>query len=170
VYVPEAEIDIDEEAHRLVSVMQTVGNVNIFLSEGAGVETIVKEMEEAGERVPRDAFGHVQLDHINPGLWFARQFASMIGAEKVMVQKSGYYSRSAPANDFDLALIKTTVDMAVDCALAGVSGLIGQDEQAGNVMQPIALTRIAGAKPFDTSQGWFTQMLGEIGQPAQARP
>ena len=29
----------------------------------------------AGEEVPRDPFGHVQLDKVNPGAWFGKQFA-----------------------------------------------------------------------------------------------
>ncbi|MCL2736912.1 MAG: pyrophosphate--fructose-6-phosphate 1-phosphotransferase [Propionibacteriaceae bacterium] len=165
VFVPEAEIDIEAEALRLKAVMNSVGNVNIFLSEGAGVETIVHELEERGETVPRDAFGHVQLDKINPGEWFARQFASMIGAEKVMVQKSGYYSRSAAANEYDLVLIASMTDMAVDCALAGVSGVIGHDEQDDDTLKAIAFSRIAGAKPFDVTQPWFRQLLEDIGQP-----
>ena len=47
-----------------------------------------------GQEVPRDAFGHVKLDAVNPGKWFGEQFAKMIGAEKVLVQKSGYFARS----------------------------------------------------------------------------
>ncbi len=31
--------------------MDEIGNVNIFLSEGAGVPEIIAEMEEAGEEV-----------------------------------------------------------------------------------------------------------------------
>ena len=58
----------------------------------------------AGETVPRDAFGHVKLDAVNPGAWFGKQFAAMIGAEKTLVQKSGYFARSAAANAADLAL------------------------------------------------------------------
>jgi pyrophosphate--fructose-6-phosphate 1-phosphotransferase len=165
IFVPETEIDIDAEAQRLKAVMNSVGNVNIFLSEGAGVETIVREMEEHGKDVPRDAFGHVQLDKINPGAWFARQFSSMIGAEKVMVQKSGYFSRSAAANEYDLALIKSMTDMAVDCALNGVSGVIGQDEDDNDTLKAISFDRIAGGKPFDVTQAWFHDMLDEIGQP-----
>ena len=41
--------------------------VNIFISEGAGVKDIVAKMEAEGKNVPRDAFGHVKLDAINPG-------------------------------------------------------------------------------------------------------
>ncbi|MEM7673951.1 MAG: pyrophosphate--fructose-6-phosphate 1-phosphotransferase, partial [Verrucomicrobiota bacterium] len=62
IFIPEMGFDIEAEAKRLKSVMDTVDNVNIFISEGAGVETIVAEMEAKGEEVPRDAFGHVKLD------------------------------------------------------------------------------------------------------------
>ena len=47
VYVPEAVIDITAEAERLNKVMDEVGNVTIFLSEGAGLDSIVAEMEAA---------------------------------------------------------------------------------------------------------------------------
>src|SRR5690606_24886275 len=62
VYVPELALDIAAEATRLKSVMDQVGNVNLFISEGAGVESIVGEMAARGQEVPRDAFGHVKLD------------------------------------------------------------------------------------------------------------
>ena len=165
VYVPECEIDLDVEAARLSKVMQEVGNVNIFLSEGAGLDAIISQMEERGETVPRDPFGHVQLDKINPGKWFAEQFAPLIGAEKVLVQKSGYYARAAAANEVDLALIKRCVDLAVDAAVAGVSGLVGEDEERGNELRAIEFPRIKGAKPFNTDEAWFNTMLDEIGQP-----
>jgi len=164
IFVPEIAFDIAETADRLREVMNTVGNVNIFLSEGAGVETIVQEMEAAGETLPRDAFGHVHLDKVNPGDWFARKLSTMIGAGKVMVQKSGYYSRSAAANDFDLALIKSMTDLAVETALTGASGVIGQDEEDNDTLKLIDFNRIAGAKPFNTNQPWFLKTLSEIGQ------
>jgi pyrophosphate--fructose-6-phosphate 1-phosphotransferase len=165
VYVPELEIDLAAEAKRLGSVMETVGNVNIFLSEGAGVDSIVEEMRSRGEEIPLDPFGHVKIDKINPGAWFADQFAPMIGAEKVLVQKSGYYSRSAPANPKDQELIKACAAVAVQSALNGISGLVGQDEDQGNVIRACEFNRVAGAKPFDTSQSWFNDLLNEIGQP-----
>ena len=165
VYVPESEIDLDVEAARLSAVMQEVGNVNIFLSEGAGLDAIIAQMEERGEEVPRDPFGHVKLDLINPGKWFAEQFGPRIGAEKVLVQKSGYYARAAAANEVDLALIKRFVDAAVDSAFAGVSGLIGEDEEQGNELRAIEFPRIKGAKPFNTEEPWFGELLAGIGQP-----
>lgn len=51
-------------------VMDRAGNVIVFISEGAGVESIVVEMTARGQEVPRDAFGHVKLDAVNPGKWF----------------------------------------------------------------------------------------------------
>ena len=164
VYVPEAKIDLDAEAQRLRAVMDSQGNVNIFLSEGAGVPEIIAEIEASGGEVERDPFGHVRLDDINPGAWFAKQFAERLGAEKVMVQKSGYFSRSAKANAQDLRLIKSMTDLAVECALRGEAGVIGHDEEDGDRLKAIEFPRIAGHKPFDTSTPWYTELLADIGQ------
>ncbi|MDN6440981.1 MAG: pyrophosphate--fructose-6-phosphate 1-phosphotransferase [Acidipropionibacterium jensenii] len=165
VYLPEAEIDLDAEAERLNKVMDTVGNVTIFLSEGAGLDAIIAELEKSGEEVPRDPFGHVKLDKINPGAWFGKQFAKRLSAEKTMVQKSGYFSRSAASNEADLELIGRCTELAVECALSGRSGVIGQDEEAGDVLTNIDFTRIKGGKPFDLTQPWFTGLLESVGQP-----
>ena len=164
VYVPEGKIDLTAEAERLNKVMDEVGNVTIFLSEGAGLDAIIAEMEAAGEEVPRDPFGHVKLDKINPGAWFGSKFAEKLGAEKVMVQKSGYYSRSAAANQADLDLIKQCTDLAVDCALKGESGVVGHDEENGDVLTAIAFDRIKGGKAFDVEQQWYKDMLTDMGQ------
>src|SRR5699024_11088993 len=102
---------------------------------------------------------------INPGAWFGKQFASRLGAEKVMVQKSGYFSRSAPANAEDLDLINAMCDVAVDSALAGRPGVVGQDEEDGDRLGVIAFARIAGGKAFDFSEPWFGELLDSIGQP-----
>lgn len=164
VFIPEMNVDIAAEAKRLKQVMDDIDAVNIFISEGAGVKSIVAEKEARGEEVVRDAFGHVKLDTINPGQWFAKQFAAMIGAEKTLVQKSGYFSRAAPANPDDLRLIKSCVDLAVDCALRGESGLIGHDEEQQNRLRAIEFDRIKGGKPFDIDTPWFAELLNGIGQ------
>ena len=108
--------------------------------------------------------GHVHLDKINPGQWFAKQFAAELGAEKVLVQKSGYFARSAAANEADLALIRQCTDYAVDAALRGESGVVGQDEERGGELRAIEFERIKGGKKFDASVPWFTDLLHEIGQ------
>jgi pyrophosphate--fructose-6-phosphate 1-phosphotransferase len=164
VFLPERPFDIAEEAKRLRTTMDEEDCVNLFISEGAGVSEIVAAMEAAGEAVPRDPFGHVQLDKINPGQWFAKQFAAKLGADKVLVQKSGYFSRSAAANAADLALIRQCTDFAVDAALCGESGVVGQDEERGDELRAIEFERIAGGKKFDVAVPWFTDLLREIGQ------
>jgi len=167
VYVPEMAIDIAAEAKRLKRVMDEKDSVNIFVSEGAGVREIVKEMEARGETPARDAFGHIRLDSINVGDWFGKQFGKLIGADKTLVQKSGYFARSAAANARDLALIRTMVNLAADCGLNGVSGVIGHDEERGGELRAIEFSRIKGGKPFDVKTKWFGEMLGQIGQPAR---
>ena len=122
-------------------------------------------MEAEGKNVERDAFGHVKLDSINPGKYFADTISAMIGAEKVLVQKSGYFARAAPANKADLRLIQQTAELAVQQACIRGSGVCAMDEDQGHVMRCIEFPRIKGGKPFDTSVEWFQTMLTEIGQP-----
>ena len=164
VYIPERAFDLAAEVERLRRVMDEHGGVNLFISEGAGMGEIVGAMEAAGEEVPRDAFGHVKLDTINPGQWFADRFAEELGAEKVLVQKSGYFSRSAPANASDRELIAHCTRLAVDAALEGTSGVVGHDEERGDKLRVIEFDRIAGGKKFDVTQSWFRELLGELGQ------
>lgn len=163
-YLPELEFNIKEEAERLHQIMDRWNCVNLFISEGAGVDAIVAEREAAGEELPRDAFGHVRLDAVNPGSWFAKRFAEMLDAEKVLVQKSGYFSRAAPANPEDLRLIKSCVDLAVEVALAGGSGVIGHDEEQNNILRAIEFDRIKGGKAFDPQVPWCHDLLRAIGQ------
>jgi pyrophosphate--fructose-6-phosphate 1-phosphotransferase len=165
IYVPEMQIDLAAEAARLKAVMDKGDNVNIFISEGAGVEEIIAEMQAKGLEVPRDAFGHVKLDAVNPGKWFGEQFAKSLGAEKTLVQKSGYFARAAAANVDDLRLIKSCTDLAVECAMRREGGVIGHDEDKGNVLRAIEFPRIKGGKPFDIDTPWFGELLAAIGQP-----
>lgn len=164
VYVPEVAVDIEAEAARLRAVIDRKGSANVFVSEGAGVADIVREMEASGAEIDRDAFGHVRLDKVNVGGWFSKKFADLVGAEKAQVQKSGYFGRSSAANAEDLALIRSMVNLAVDCGLRGESGVIGHDEDQGNQLRAIEFPRIRGGKEFDPSVAWFQTMLREIGQ------
>ena len=164
VYIPEIDIDFKIESERLCRVMDENDCVNIFLSEGAGMDTIVREIEARGESVPRDAFGHVRLDDINPGQWFAKQFSETLGADKTLIQKSGYFARSAKPGPRDLELIKESAFMAAEMAINGKSGLIGLDENNSGNLGLIDLQLIKGGKEFDTSQPWFADLLKEIGQ------
>lgn len=165
VYLPELAVDIDKEAIRLKNIMSRIGNVNIFVSEGACVNEIVASMRAGGEQVKTDAFGHIKLDSINPGKWFGSKFAEKIGAEKVLVQKSGYFARSSKANTRDLELIKQSAILAVQAYKDGQSGVIGLDEDHGNKLSCISFDRIKGGKPFTLKQHpEFQELLEEIGQ------
>lgn len=168
VYVPEMDFDLHAEAERLSAVMDEQDCVNIFVSEGACVAQIVAEMESRGEHVPRDAFDHYKLDAVNVGQWFSKQFAKLLGAEKTLVQKSGYYARSAAANVEDLRLIKSMVDHGVECGLRGEPGVIGHDEERGGRLRAIEFERIKGGKPFDIAQPWFDELLNDMRQPKGA--
>ena len=169
VFIPEMEINLAAEADRLRAVMDKVDCVNIFISEGAGVEAIVAEMQSKGQEVPRDAFGHIKLDAVNPGKWFGEQFATMIGAEKTLVQKSGYFARASAANVEDIRLIKSCADLAVECAFRRESGVMGHDEDRDGVLRAIEFPRIKGGKPFNLDTPWFTQTLAAIGQTKGAK-
>jgi pyrophosphate--fructose-6-phosphate 1-phosphotransferase len=164
VYVPEMAFDLEKEAARLKKVMDQGDCVNVFVSEGACVDQIIQEIESRGETVPKDAFGHYKLDTVNVGNWFSKQFAAKLGAEKALVQKSGYFARAAAANMEDLRLIKSMVDHAVECGLRGEAGVIGHDEGQGGRLRAIEFPRIKGGKPFDIDQPWFCELLSEIGQ------
>ena len=164
IYIPEQDFDFKSEVDRLRIVMDEKDGVNIFLSEGAGQEAIIREFESMGKTVPRDAFGHVRLDEINPGQWFAKQFAKDLGAEKTLVQKSGYFARSAKANFQDLELIKKSAFYGAEQAFKGRSGLVGLDDDQNNHLRLIEFERIKGGKPFDISLDWYQSMLKEIGQ------
>ena len=164
VYIPESDFDFNAECERLKKRMDEKDGVNIFLSEGAGLDIIIREMENNGEEIPRDAFGHVRLDEINPGQWFAKQFASALNAEKTLVQKSGYFARSAKPNQKDLDLIKQSAFFGVEKAITGESGVAGLDDDHGQELRLIEFERIKGGKPFDVKTNWYQTMLKEIGQ------
>lgn len=170
IYIPELAIDIEAEASRLRRVMDAKGSVAIFVSEGANTARIVEEIAAKGGKVERDAFGHVKLDKVNVGDWFSRHLSKLIGAERALVQKSGYFARSAAANDEDRRLIREMVDLAVASGLNGEPGIIGHDEGNRGVLRVIEFSHIHSAKPFDTGAEWFVRMLGEIGQPKHELP
>jgi len=164
IYIPEADFNYQTEASRLKEIMDEKDGVNIFMSEGAGLETIVREMKNNGETIPKDAFGHVRLDEINPGQWFAKQFSGALNAEKTLVQKSGYFARSAKPNKRDLELIQSSAGLAAEVALDQKSGVIGIDMDNDNKLGLIDFNRIKGGKPFDYDTEWYKNMLNEIGQ------
>ena len=164
IFIPELKMDFNHECDRLKKRMDEKDCINIFLSEGAGTDTIVAEMESKNQKVERDAFGHVALDSLNPGQWFAKEFSKKLKADKTLVQKSGYFARSAAPGERDLKLIRDSAKMAIDYAMMGKSGLIGMDDELDGKLAKIDFERIKGGKPFEVNNQWFQKMLKEIGQ------
>ena len=162
VLLPEEEINFNKECERLKKIMDKYDCVNIFLSEGAGMDVIIAETEKAGEPVLRDAFGHVRLDELNPGQWFAKQLGKRLNANKILVQKSGYFGRSSKANQADLDLIFEFSDYSIKAAVKGKSGVVGWDEDNDDKLSCIDFNRIKGGKPFDTTLDWYRKMMKEI--------
>jgi len=165
IYVPESKIDFRAEAARLMPIMNKWDSVNIFVSEGAGVNDIIREMKRRGEEVPVDAFGHPRLDKVNVGQYVGKRFGELLKAEKVQVFKSGYFARAAAPNKKDRQLIAQCARKAVECALKGESGVVGQDEDKFAEIRACEFPRIKGGKPFNVRKGSFRKMLAEIGQP-----
>jgi len=115
--------------------------------------------------VPVDACGHPRLDKVNVGQYVARRFGSLLNAEKVQVFKSGYFARSAAPCKKDLDLICKCARKAVECALDGVSGVVGPDEDENAKIRACEFNRVKGGKPFNVRKGSFRKILAEIGQP-----
>ena len=161
IFIPENKIKFEKECSRLKKIMDKYDCVNIFLSEGAGYDLIIKEAKDSKKNILYDAFGHVRLDDLNAGKWFAKKFGEKLNANKILIQKSGYFSRSAKANENDLKLIFSFCDYAVKSAKNNISGVIGVDED-NNKLSCIDFNRIKGGKPFDTSVDWFKNMIKEI--------
>ena len=163
IYIPEYNFSLTDEVKRLKKNMDKNDCVNIFLSEGAGIDNIIKEMKNNNEDIKYDAFGHVRLDEINPGKWYANFFKDKLNCDKVLVQKSGYFSRSAKPNEEDLELIQKSSSKAVKFALDGTSCVVGQSDKTNNI-DSIDFLEIKGGKKFDINQKWFLNLLKEINQ------
>ena len=165
VYIPECKINFKAEAARLAKVMEKYDAVNVFVSEGAGVADIIRDMRRRGEEVPVDAFGHPRLDKVNVGQYVGKRLGELLKAEKVQVFKSGYFARSAAPNTKDLRLIEKCARKAVACALEGISGVVGPDENDQAKIQACAFERVKGGKPFNVRKGSFRKLVEDIGQP-----
>ena len=162
-YIPEINYDFNNEYLRLRKIMDRYDCVNIFFSEGAGLDTIIKKMKDNNEHIEYDAFGHVRIDQINPGKWFADKFKNELLADKVLVQKSGYFARSSSPNDKDLDLIQKTSNLAVFEALNKNSGVVGIRDNDSKVSL-ISFEEIKGGKPFDVKSDSFNELLFEINE------
>jgi len=160
-YIPEIKFNLKDESIRLNKIMNKYDCVNIFLSEGAGIENIINEMKNNNDDIPIDAFGHIRLDEINPGQWYAEYFKEKLDCDKILVQKSGYFSRSSSPSSEDMKLIEDHAKNAVKYAISENSGVVGIDDDTGK-LNCISFKRIKGGKPFNVNYGWFKILIENI--------
>ena len=162
IYTPEMKFDLDAVAAWLKPIFERVGSLNVFISEFVDAEGIVRLVEAEGKKVERDAFGHLKLADINVGQVLGKQLKERLGAERLLVQKSGYFARSAPANAFDRNFIQSHADLAVECALNGQSGLIGHDTRHNNQLRCIEFEAVSGNRPLDLNLPEVKEFLERI--------
>ena len=165
IFIPERPFEIAVEAERLRAIMDEQDCVNLFISEGAGVSEIVAALEKAGDEVPRDPFGHVQLDKITPGQWFAKQFAAELGAEKVLGPEDRLFlplgGRELRRPGPDPASAPTSRSTP---ALRGEPGLSARTRSAATSCGPSSSNASPVARRSIPSTPWFLGLLREIGQ------
>ena len=88
--------------------------------------------------------------------------ADKIGAQKVLIQKSGYFARSSSPNKDDLKLIGESCKIVVDAISNGKSGVVGMDSLNDGKVSLIDFSRVKGGKLFDVSQDWYIKMQKNI--------
>lgn len=162
VLIPEIPFTSNLVAQQLEPVWSSQQSANIFISEGAGAGMVRRERLNAGEVIGTDAFGHPKLDHVRVGEWLADELALRLDADRTLVVKSGYFSRSGPANAEDRALINRCAATALRAALDGTSGIVGQDADCDDALQLIEFERVHGGRALDPNAVWVQELLERL--------
>jgi pyrophosphate--fructose-6-phosphate 1-phosphotransferase len=169
-YLPETRIAWPSEIARLKRVMSKVGNVNVFLAQGA----LNAEMRAAGVKPPRhERFGYEQTQ---PAEFLAKRLGPLLGGEKTLIQRSGIFVRGGTADAEDKVLAQTVCASAVEFSLNGsnVGGVVGHDvERDGHPLRLIEPQRVDAAHGtpaamLDLSASWVRALFQRIGQPIYA--
>ena len=84
-----------------------------------------------------------------------------IDFDRILIQKSGYFSRSAAPNSDDLDYIFKICDFAFDNALKANSGVVGEDQRTGK-LSCIDFNEIKGDKGLDINSKWFLELIHRI--------
>ena len=79
----------------------------------------------------------------------------------MLIQKSGYFARSAAPNSKDLEYIFKICDFAFKQALDGNSGVAGVDERS-NELSCIDFKLIKGDKGLDIKSKWYLDIMNQI--------
>ena len=135
--------------------------LNLFICEGAFLNEISEDIKKSGQSIQKDAYGHIKLDSINTAKWFSKVISKKINFDRILIQKSGYFARSAVPSDDDLEYIFKICDFAFKNALESNSGIIGEDERTGE-LSCIDFNDIRGDKGLDINSKWFLDLVDRI--------
>ena len=160
-YVPERDININSEVERLSRLVEDIGCINLFVSEGAFLDEISKQNKERGQSFEKDAFGHIKLDSVNAAKWFSSTISKYIDFDRILIQKSGYFARSASPNEEELKYIFKVCDFAYESALMGKSGVSAIDERKDK-LHCIDFNDIKGDKGLNVESDWFLKLINWI--------
>lgn len=174
VYTPEMLIDFDSEIPRLRRCMDKHDNVNIFLAQGTAKDQIAEEEIARGQTLKRHAVLGYPL--IDTAKWLASKLKTGIGAEKVLIQRSGIFVRSAAAGMADLILTQSCVNFAVEIAAETLSrqntlvlrGVVGHDERLDGQLRLVETEAFIRKRPLDLTASWVTELLSAVGQPQES--
>ena len=86
-----------------------------------------------------------------------------MNADKVLVQKSGYFARSSEPDNDDINLINQTANKAFNCALNMKSCVVGLHQDTNNI-ECIDISEIQGGKAFNINEDWFVELLKSTNQ------
>tara|TARA_Y100001968_G_C19066188_1_gene576100 strand:- start:130 stop:705 length:576 start_codon:yes stop_codon:yes gene_type:complete len=156
-YIPERRVDFAVEISRLKKVINRVNCLNVFVSEG----TFLNEISNQHTNMDTDAFGHIKLDSIDTGKWLSELISKEMRIDKVLVQKSGYFSRSSAPSQDDINYIFKICDFGFKQAIQGNSGVAAEDQRT-DVLACIDFNEIKGDKKLNIQSNWFKKLDREI--------
>ncbi len=165
VLLPEIGFTVDQVAAQLEPVWLRQESVNLFVSEGAGAEMVLRDRMNSGNEIATDAFGHPKLDQVRVGDWLADELSLLLDADRTLVMKSGYFARSGPANAEDRVLINRCCTVALRAALNGSCGIVGGDAEDGDALGLIGFERIHGGRRLDPTDAWVQDVLARVEEP-----
>jgi pyrophosphate--fructose-6-phosphate 1-phosphotransferase len=169
IFIPEMKINMQKEILKISNIMKRIGNINIFISEGVKPQSLIKDLKiknkenimlSSLKNKKKDPFGNIKLDDIQIGEFLSKVLKNFINFKKVIIQKSGYFSRSSCCNQREYSLVSNFVKYAIEGVINKESGVIGQNSKKKKKLEIINFKYISGRKPFNIKENkWFKNLL-----------
>jgi len=150
--------------HYLEECFKTKGNCVLVVAEGAGMDLLKAELENAG----KDASGNVKLPDI--GLWLKSQINGYFGKMNVEVNLKyidpTYMIRTVAPNANDNLYCSLLGQSAVHAAMAGFSGVTIGLVNTHYVMIPMDEIANTGRSKVDPGSRMWHRVVATTGQPS----